>query len=63
MARLLERFFGKRRLSDIRYDPYLQTLAYKVVNVENSEEMNWAILDYASLICKKNFPRRALCII
>lgn len=31
LARVLERVFGPRRLSDIRYDPYLQTLATKVV--------------------------------
>lgn len=61
MARLLERFFGKRKLSDIRYDPYLQTLAYRVVNVENSKELNWAILDYASLICKKKKPHCFQC--
>jgi len=57
MARLLERFFGERRLADIRYDPYLQTLAYRVVDHENSKELNWAILDYAALICKKNNPK------
>src|SRR5205823_5501423 len=27
MARVLERFFGPRKLADIRYDPYLQTLS------------------------------------
>jgi A/G-specific adenine glycosylase len=31
MARVLERFFGPRQMADIRYDPYLQDLAYKVV--------------------------------
>jgi A/G-specific adenine glycosylase len=56
MARLLERFFGERTLSDIRDDPYLQTLAYRVVNVKSSKELNWAILDYASIICKKQNP-------
>jgi A/G-specific adenine glycosylase len=56
MARLLERYFGERTLSDIRDDPYLQTLSYRVVNVDNSRELNWAILDYASIICKKINP-------
>lgn len=27
MARVLERYFGPRKLADIRYDPYLQDLA------------------------------------
>ncbi len=63
MARLLERFFGERKLADIRYDPYLQTLAYRVVNIERSKELNWAILDYASLVCKKQKPKCFNCMI
>ncbi|HVX25014.1 MAG TPA: hypothetical protein VHB70_01635 [Parafilimonas sp.] len=67
MARVLERFFGPRQLADIRYDPYLQELAYKIVEHENAKEMNWAVLDFAALICKatnamhKNCPLRKLC--
>jgi A/G-specific adenine glycosylase len=63
MARLLERFFGKRKLADIRFDPYLQTLSYRIVNVEKSKEINWAILDFASLVCKKNKPFCQECLI
>lgn len=57
MARLLERFFGPRTLSDIRYDPYLQSLAKAVVNSSDPVLMNWAILDHATLICKITAPR------
>jgi A/G-specific adenine glycosylase len=63
MARLLERFFAKRKLKDIRYDPFLQTLAYRVINNEKAKELNWAILDYTSIICIKNKPKCDLCII
>lgn len=63
MARLLERFFGERKMADIRHDPYLQTLAYRVVNVEKSKELNWAILDYASIICIKREPKCYICSI
>lgn len=56
MARVLERFFGKRKKADIRYDQYLQNLAYNVINVDKSKELNWAILDFAALICKKANP-------
>lgn len=63
MARLLERFYGERKMSDIRYDPYLQTLAYRVVDVSKSKEINWAILDYASIICKKTNPLCNLCVL
>jgi A/G-specific adenine glycosylase len=59
MSRVLERFFGARKLADIRYDPYLQMLSYKIVEHENAKEMNWAILDFAALICKP----KPLCLI
>lgn len=56
MSRLLERYFGKRKMADIRYDPYLQKLSYKVVNHLRAKEINWAILDFAALICKSRSP-------
>lgn len=58
MARVIERFVRPRRLSDIRYDPWLQAAANWYVRGRNAEFANWAILDFASLICK---PRRPLC--
>lgn len=61
MARVLERFFGPRKLADIRDDPYLQTLARKVVTVENSLIINWAILDFGALICKARQPDCEIC--
>jgi A/G-specific adenine glycosylase len=63
MARLLERFFGERKLADIRHDPYLQTLAYRIVNVEKSKELNWGILDFAALVCKKRNPKCKTCML
>ena len=63
MARLLERFFGERKMADIRHDAYLQTLAYRVINVEKSVELNWAILDYSSLICKYLNPKCDNCML
>ena len=61
MARVLERFFGPRELADIRYDPYLQTLASKVVNASDPLSANWMILDFAALVCTKNRPRCSNC--
>lgn len=68
MSRVLERFFGPRKMADIRYDPYLQELSKKVVNHPNSKEINWAILDFAALVCKalkplhNECPLRAYCL-
>jgi A/G-specific adenine glycosylase len=56
MARVLERFFGPRKLADIRYDPYLQQLAKDVLPKRKFREFNWAILDFASLICRAKKP-------
>jgi A/G-specific adenine glycosylase len=56
MSRVLERFFGPRDTSDIRYDPYLQDLAYKIIDVQKPRVINWAILDFAAAICKARHP-------
>lgn len=63
MARVLERFFGPRKMADIRYDGYLQSLAYKVVSHAKSKEINWGLLDFAQIICKKRKPNCSICII
>ncbi|MDB5088370.1 MAG: hypothetical protein JWR09_2364 [Mucilaginibacter sp.] len=63
MARVIERFFGPRKMADIRYDPYLQELAYKIVNHSNAKYVNWAILDFAALICQARKPKCETCII
>ena len=63
MSRLLERYFGERRMADIRYDPYLQELSFMVVNHPKAKEINWAILDYAALICKARKPLCSECIL
>jgi len=63
MARVVERYFGERKMADIRYDPYLQDLSYKVVNHERGKEINWAILDFAALICQSQKPICNCCIL
>ena len=57
MARVLERVFGPRKLADIRYDPYLQSLAKRVVRCRSAREINWAILDLAATVCRPRRPR------
>jgi A/G-specific adenine glycosylase len=58
MARVLERVFGPRKLSDIRYDPYLQALAFEIVQCKEAKKLNWAILDLAASNC---LPRKLRC--
>jgi A/G-specific adenine glycosylase len=61
MARVIERVFGSRRLVDIRYDEYLQTLATEFVRHRDAEAVNWAMLDLAALVCKPRNPRCDSC--
>lgn len=61
MARVLERFFQPRKMADIRYDPYLQALAKKVVDHPESKRINWAILDFAATVCKARSPLHESC--
>ena len=63
MSRVLERFFGKRKLADIRYDPYLQSLANIVVSHSKSRHMNWGILDFAARECLPKKPKCGSCIL
>jgi A/G-specific adenine glycosylase len=61
MARVLERYFGPRQKSDIRYDPYLQVLSKKIVNHSNFKEINWAILDFGAKTCISKKPKCSIC--
>jgi len=63
MARVLERFFGPRKLADIRYDPHLQDLAWKVIDHLEAKKLNWGILDFASMICSKRYPHCSICLL
>jgi len=63
MARVLERFFGPRKMADIRYDPYLQELAYRIVSHSKAKYINWAVLDFAALICHARKPKCEICTI
>jgi A/G-specific adenine glycosylase len=62
MSRVLERIFGKRKMADIRYDPYLQNLSRQVVDCDNSININYAILDFAAIVCKITKPSCQNCI-
>jgi len=63
MARVLERYFGKRKLADIRYDPYLQELAKIVVDCDDPVKVNFAIIDFSHLACTINKPKCGACVL
>ena len=61
VARVLERVFGKRKLADIRYDPYLHELAQTVVASNDPVSCNWAIIDLAAVTCRTAAPKCPIC--
>lgn len=61
-ARVVDRFFGPRKIVDIRYDPYLKAISKEIVkNKRESLQLNWAILDFAALVCKAINPLCSKC--
>lgn len=63
MARVLERVFGPREMADIRYDQYLQHLAFEIVNCDKSVQVNWAIIDFAAAVCRPRNPQCCSCML
>jgi A/G-specific adenine glycosylase len=63
MSRLLSRYFQPQDFKDVRNDKPIQELAEKVVDVEQCKELNWAILDYAALICQSRKPKCLECML
>lgn len=63
MARVLSRYFNPKEFKDVRNDKELQALSRIVINVKNCKELNWAILDFAALICKSQKPSCITCIL
>lgn len=61
MARVLSRYFHPRPLKDMRQEKELQQLAKRVANVKACRELNWAILDFAAVVCTAKAPGCAKC--
>jgi len=63
MARVLSRYFNPQEFKDVRNDKLLQDLAHNVINVKKCKELNWAILDFAAIVCKSSKPRCNNCVL
>ena len=53
MSRVLKRYFQPGEFIDVRHDKEIQQLANDIIEVRQCKELNWAILDYAALVCVK----------
>lgn len=56
MARFIERYFEPGSIKDFRYDKKVNKLAKNITNHSKSQELNWAILDFATLVCIRKNP-------
>lgn len=61
MARVIERYFRKRKLADIRYDPWLQAITHKAVTISDPKSTNWAFLDLGAIVCLPRLPKCEIC--
>lgn len=63
MSRLLKRYFQPGEFIDVRHDKEIQALANDIIEVRRCKELNWAILDYAALVCKSRNPLCEECVL
>ncbi len=63
MARLVSRFFEPKEIKDVRNDKEIYILSKQITNVKRCKELNWAILDFAAIICKAKKPDCKMCIL
>ncbi|MDR2131587.1 MAG: hypothetical protein LBP56_10575 [Odoribacteraceae bacterium] len=63
MSRLLKRYFNTGDFMDVRLDKEVQTLANDIIEVRRCKELNWAILDFAALVCKARNPACECCVL
>ena len=62
MARVIERLYGPRTLSDIRYDPHINGIAHRLIRLATRpREFNWAVLDLGAAHCKARSPSCRSC--
>ncbi|MCK4481620.1 DNA glycosylase [Candidatus Bathyarchaeota archaeon] len=63
VIRVFSRFFGFKVKGDGRRDKRIISLAQQYVDCENPRLSNFAIIDFAALICKKINPLHSRCFI
>lgn len=56
MSRLFSRFFGVEDKKDVRHNKIMVALAEEVIQSNKCRELNWAVLDFAALVCKSRKP-------
>lgn len=62
MARIIERLYGPRILADIRYDPHINEVARRLIELAPiARDFNWAVMDIAATHCTARSPSCGEC--
>jgi A/G-specific adenine glycosylase len=63
MSRVLSRFFGTQTCATSSGSASLYTLAFHLVSCERCLSVNWAVLDFAALVCRARSPLCQECLL
>jgi A/G-specific adenine glycosylase len=63
MARLLGRFLGSFDGAEVKPTRTLHALALRLVSSKRGLEVNWAVLDFAALVCRARCPLCPECLL
>jgi len=61
VCRAIGRLFGMEARGEARRDPKFREVARRLVPEGKAKEFNWAMIDFAALICKPRNPRCHVC--
>jgi len=63
VVRVFSRFFGLRIKSDGRRDKRIIMIAKQYIDCESPRQVNFAVIDFAAIICKKINPLHSQCLV
>jgi len=61
VCRVISRLFGLESRGEARRDPRFREMAKEMVPKGRAREFNWAIIDFAALVCMPNNPKCGVC--
>jgi A/G-specific adenine glycosylase len=61
ITRVCKRYFGVEAYGDPRVDLHIWELLRELMPKHKCKDFNWALLDFASIICKSNNPNHEAC--
>jgi len=57
VCRVISRVFGVKPRGEARRDPIFKQIAQRLLPPEHAKEFNWAIIDFAALVCTPRNPK------